>query len=70
MCTCIVQQYLIDKMERVEELLFFRAPPDCVQYLTGRAGEFQSYNQQMGMQLRDQSYDICLRQELGEGVKS
>ena len=55
------------KSYSIEEFIF-RAPTDCVQYLTGPTGEFQSYNQQEGRQLRTQSYNICLRQEAGEAL--
>jgi len=44
----------------------YRAPANCVQYFTGTSGNFQSYNHQGGVQLADQEYKLCFRQELGK----
>ncbi len=45
----------------------FRAPADCSQYLTGPAGNFQSfnYNNAAGQLIENESYNICIRQEKG-----
>ncbi len=48
--------------------LFFykRAPDGCLQYFTGTSGTISSYNHQGGVQLADQNYNLCLRQEEGK----
>jgi len=42
-----------------------RADAGCVQYFTGTSGTISSYNHQGGIQLADQNYKLCTRQELG-----
>jgi len=46
-------------------MFYFRAPANCVQYFTGVSGNFQTYNHQGGVQLADQEYNFCFRQEEG-----
>ncbi|XP_059087179.1 uncharacterized protein LOC131883678 isoform X2 [Tigriopus californicus] len=42
-----------------------KAPTDCVQYLTGLNGAFQSYNFQGGQLINNQNYVTCIRREMG-----
>jgi hypothetical protein len=42
-----------------------RAPDDCLQYHTGRAGYIESFNFANGQLLSSQAYRVCFRQELG-----
>ena len=42
-----------------------RAPTDCVQYFTGRAGSVKSYNYAGGQLLTKQRYNNCIRTEKG-----
>jgi hypothetical protein len=43
----------------------WKAPADCLQYLTGRSNSFQSFNFQGGAMISNLQYDICIRQEAG-----
>lgn len=53
------------KVSQIECTSNARAPPDCVQYLTGISGEVKSFNFDGGIQLRDIQYSICVRREAG-----
>ena len=44
-----------------------RAPAQCVQYFTGVSNTMTTYNHAGGIQLAEQNYPFCLRQEEGEG---
>ncbi len=50
------------------ENICHRAPDGCLQYFTGVSNTISSYNQQGGVQLRDQNYQLCLRQEEGANM--
>jgi len=43
----------------------WKAPEGCTQYFTGSTGTVKSYNYDGGVQLADQSYVNCIRQEEG-----
>ena len=43
----------------------WKAPEDCVQYLTGASGSVQSYNFAGGQLLTQQQYTNCVRTEKG-----
>ena len=46
------------------ESIFFRAPTDCMQYLTGVSNSFKSFN--FGnLMIRNLQYDVCIRPEKG-----
>ena len=45
--------------------LLHRAPTDCVQYFTGKAGSVKSYNFGGGQLLQSQIYTNCIRTEKG-----
>ena len=62
------QKYSILKKGEIvfKAIIYSRAPTDCVQYLTGASGNFMSFNQQGGNQLRNQNYNVCIRQEEGD----
>eukprot|EP00094_Tigriopus_californicus_P013440 TCALIF_13000-PA protein Name:"Protein of unknown function" AED:0.29 eAED:0.29 QI:18/0.9/0.81/1/0.4/0.45/11/50/341 len=42
-----------------------KAPADCVQYITGQNGQFESYNFQGGQLINNQNYVTCIRREEG-----
>jgi hypothetical protein len=42
-----------------------KAPTDCVQYYTGTAGNFHSYNFDGGLSQQTLEYAICFRREMG-----
>ena len=44
---------------------WWRAPPDCLQYVTGSSGIVQSFNYDGGVHLANQRYQICFRIERG-----
>jgi len=41
------------------------APDDCLQYHTGRSGNFRGFNHPAGNTIQGQLYNICIRQEEG-----
>ena len=43
---------------------YFRAPTDCLQYLTGVSSSFRSFNFGSTM-IRNLQYDVCIRPEKG-----
>merc|ERR1711971_120484 len=43
----------------------WKAPDDCLQYLTGRSGTFRGFNHPTGNIIEGQLYQICIRQEVG-----
>ena len=40
---------------------WWRAPPDCLQYMTASTGFIQSFNYDGGVHLANQNYQICMR---------
>ena len=53
------------KKEKETKCKIFRAPTDCVQYFTGKAGNVQSYNFAGGQLLQSMKYTNCIRTEAG-----
>ena len=50
-------------------VVLLRAPTDCVQFFTGPAGNFESFNFNSGngQFLQNQQFNICFRREEGSG---
>jgi hypothetical protein len=53
------------KVTAIECTAAWKAPEDCLQYYTGIAGTFSSFNYAGGNLLQSQQYKICFRTEAG-----
>ena len=61
---CGITKFLETKHNERQLFTFFRAPTDCLQYLTGPSNSFRSYNFGNTM-IRNLQYDVCIRPEEG-----
>ena len=60
---CILKEFTL--FCRLYDNLLFRAPHDCLQYLTGPSGLVQSYNWLGAVQIQGSDYTSCIRREDG-----
>jgi hypothetical protein len=51
------------KVSQHSSTAWYRAPPDCTQYMTGTTGYIKSFNYDSGVHLANQNYQICIRAE-------